>query len=662
MPESYPSVLVLVDRWATPDQLKDSGDFVPPFLYVPDGRVIPTCVILVEEAQTPPAPAGPQQYPSLQVGGGYPVETEVQGEPRFGTVACMVSDGELLFGLTARHVAGRAGQEIKTVLDGAGQGIGWSDRLQHRKLPFDQVYPGWPGTHCLSNLDLGLVRVKSHSQWTSQIYGLGELDEMENLTPESISLDLIGNPVRGCGAASGEMLGEIHGFFYRYKSVGGLDYVTDVVIGPRRGERELRTRPGDSGTLWVFDPQGKAGGGRRLGATARRWKPFAIQWGGHQYVGAQGEGRYGYALATFLSTACRMLDVELVRSWGIGLPEYWGKPIHFRVGYYAFQLLSKAEVPHAVLAEFVNANLPSIGWATMKDPDKKQQEFYDLADAPDRWAFYGPRPQDQPSHCVNFDTLVEGKGTLLEWSEKEHFSPQGWADFYEAGEVAKNERGALPFRVAQVFNELVGFLKAGKPAEALFALGVIAHYAGDATMPLHGIEEYKGQEHDLPKTDDLDVHKFYDRKLMEKCADLFGEGMSEEMSGASPVAIPVPANHNVAATARSVATACLDAMVAAGERCPKERLFKAYKDAWTDGEAPNYEACWEDVGKDLCWCAARGAELVAGIWLAAWKLGRGEEKLEGEGKIDASVLEELWGRPDFLECLTLEELQPKLGY
>jgi hypothetical protein len=48
------------------------------------------------------------------------------------------------------------------------------------------------------------------------------------------------------------MSGEIAALFYRFKSVGGFEYVSDLLIGPR-GSAQLGTHPGDSGTLWMID-------------------------------------------------------------------------------------------------------------------------------------------------------------------------------------------------------------------------------------------------------------------------------------------------------------------------------------------------------------------------------------------------------------------------
>jgi len=44
---SWPCILVFVKRWQTLDDLVDHPeDVVPPFIYMPDGRTVPVCVVL----------------------------------------------------------------------------------------------------------------------------------------------------------------------------------------------------------------------------------------------------------------------------------------------------------------------------------------------------------------------------------------------------------------------------------------------------------------------------------------------------------------------------------------------------------------------------------------------------------------------------------------
>jgi hypothetical protein len=105
---------------------------------------------------------------------------------------------------------------------------------------------------------------------------------------------------------------------YRYKSVGGFEYLADFLIGPRsrrdpkriakRGSSkpELLTRPGDSGTLWAFDPVDPEKKTKIKGNDApSEYRPFGVQWGAQVF--AEG-GATSYALATSLSTICTLVS------------------------------------------------------------------------------------------------------------------------------------------------------------------------------------------------------------------------------------------------------------------------------------------------------------------------------------------------------------------
>jgi hypothetical protein len=100
-------VLVFVNRWATADELSDRPEqFIPSRLYMPDGRIIPTCVIYAPKKESPPPPVWNLNFPSELVGGGYPIFTEVQDEQHVASISCLVTDGDLTFALTNKHVTG----------------------------------------------------------------------------------------------------------------------------------------------------------------------------------------------------------------------------------------------------------------------------------------------------------------------------------------------------------------------------------------------------------------------------------------------------------------------------------------------------------------------------------------------------------------------------
>lgn len=75
------------------------------------------------------------------------------------------------------------------------------------------------------------------------------------------------------------MRGEICALFYRYTELGGSEYVSDFLIGPRDDGSTLGTHPGDSGTLWSIDP----------GKPDDRPNPIAVQWGGQVFLDGRGQ-------------------------------------------------------------------------------------------------------------------------------------------------------------------------------------------------------------------------------------------------------------------------------------------------------------------------------------------------------------------------------------
>src|SRR5262249_12710596 len=149
-----------------------------------------------------------------------------------------------------------------------------------------------------------------------------------DLNVDNITVDLIDCPVRAFGGASGPLSGTIAALFYRYKSIGGTDYISDLLIAP---DKAMTTRPGDSGTLWcMVDKQAEK---------TDPLRPLAMQWGGHVFVdGGRTHVAQGLALATFVSTICRELDVDIVRGVNGGLPQYWGDVGHYTIGAKACQL------------------------------------------------------------------------------------------------------------------------------------------------------------------------------------------------------------------------------------------------------------------------------------------------------------------------------------
>src|SRR5918911_1140735 len=125
-PWSEPCLLVFVERWLTRAELahQDPDQIVPRFLYMPDGRRVRTCTICASP-QEREAGLTSVRFPGHLLGGGFPIFTDVQGSEHVASVGCLVTDGDLTYALTNRHVTGaEPGRELFTMLGGQRLVIG----------------------------------------------------------------------------------------------------------------------------------------------------------------------------------------------------------------------------------------------------------------------------------------------------------------------------------------------------------------------------------------------------------------------------------------------------------------------------------------------------------------------------------------------------------
>ena len=349
------------------------------------------------------------------------------------------------------------------MLGGKRVRIGASHQNQAGSKPFVDMYKGWSGDNVELRLDAGLVQIDDIADWTTQVVSIKALEEWMDFTTDTLTLDFIGENVRAFGAASGELRGTVGAMFYRYSTAGGTDYVTDFLLFPRPHDK-TGTLPGDSGTLWfweqpVKDPHQKQ--------AQIRLRPFAMQWGGQVWIQDGAYKQTGrFALATSLSNVCRELDVTPLRDWNSGLPEYWGAVGHYTIGFFACEdiggnlgKLMKAN------QEIVSYPLDSIK-STSKINARGSDGFVPLADVPDRLWAHGKMIRggaDGPNHFADMDRPDPGNSnkTLLQLCQDTgKIDPAFWLGYY--ARVKDSERGLLPFRVWQFFDEMVDALKQPK--------------------------------------------------------------------------------------------------------------------------------------------------------------------------------------------------------
>jgi hypothetical protein len=653
--KSWPAVLVFTKEWQGLKSIDDPDEVVPGFLYMSDGRIVPTCVIQAELQDYTPQIAQPS-FPSNVIGGGCPVLTEVQGRTRVGTIACLVTDGDRVYALTNHHVAGEEGTRVYTFVDGKRVPLGKSCGRHLRNEQFCRVYPNWPGENTVCTLDVGLIEIDNPYRWTAQSY-LGELNRIADLHQDTISLDLIGCAMRAYAGVSREVAGEIQALFYRHKCVGGIDYVADVLIGPRRGEEALlRVAPGDSGALWLYDEETETVNGDEPthGMRARRLRPVALQWGSHELFTGDGRKTTQYALGTFLARVFNLMDIEIVRGWNLGHTERWGQLGHYHIAATACGLVKNQQ-----LKQLLNENMDRLareGKIVKADYDR----FCPLADVPDLvWRNQrATRARDGACHFADMDEEVKGETLMDMCYDKKNdrvfedaVDAAVWYNFYQGvkaklsaaarrkGTKAKPfQMGELPFRVWQIYDHLVRFAATDRD-RFVCAAGILAHYVADACQPLHISRLHHGF------TDkDKNVHNDIDNKIVDKHpAELWGRVAARLVAYQGE---PIEGGKGAAA-------ATIALMYRTVRTVKPEEILRVFNQKAKD----RIENMWEQLHEPLAACMADGAATLAAIWDAAWKEGGGNKLPKNRlTAADESDLKRLYFEdPEFLPSLNLEQ-------
>lgn len=692
---SWPCVLVFVRSWEESRTLGDQA--IPRRLYLPDGRQVPTCRILGTPDESLPPPVMAAGFASDLLGGGYRCERHGQGSIELGTLGCLVQREGTYYALTNRHVAGPTGEPVFARVRGEAVRIGTSDGTAVNKQTLKSLFPDFGASHAFVNVDAGLVRLDDVTQWTSQVFGIGEIGDVFDATAATLTLDLLGLPVRAFGGTSGVLEGEIKALFFRYQSLGDFDYVSDVLIGPRKvtdrgGARRPalpspQTHPGDSGTLWFYDPPGTQKvrvKGPELhpadpperGLRARRLRPIAMQWGGQRVALPDGE-KSAFALGTFVSTVCRALDADIVRTWSTGHDEYWGKLGHFAVGWKACGLLGGA------LSSLMMANQANIGFGNEKLSKGSafkmgRGAFVPLADVPDYvWIasskFVESRKAEGPQHFADIDIpAIDGGPSMLDAGRKnpKKIVPSVWRDYFagfaEAG--CGPDVGALPFRVWQLWDLMVAALKKKDVRTFVAAGGAMAHYVGDASQPLHSSYLHHGRlpmvtksKGKYPVAHDSDAYATFKKSRDAKIHGIYEERMLEIDTLAALEAVDtalVKAKvKNDIKSGWGAARATFTLMSDAHARLSPDTIIKADDASLTETERAKRLWANAAVRKATIRSLADSTVTLARLWAGAWKQGNGKAVPKSKLKtFTEKELEKLYRSKTFAPALTLDQM------
>jgi hypothetical protein len=653
-PYSWPCILVFVDHWVDRDKFGharnqlDSEEIVPKTLYLPDGRTVPVCIVEAPKQEVVDSHASQALFPDHLIGGGFPLVLQVQQQQHIASVGGLVTDGHLVYALTNRHVTGAPGEPVYSIIGGELVKIGKSSAKQLTRMPFEEVYNLWPGKHVFVNLDIGLIEIDDKNAWTAQIFGIGQMGPLADLSVNNLSLKLIGAKVRAFGAATGQMKGAIHALFYRYKSVAGSEYVSDFLIGPR-DEKPFKTNPGDSGTLWMLDFEEETTNPKS------QLMPIAVQWGGHVFLDQTGSSQRSYALATCLSTVCNLLEVDVIRDWNIGQTEYWGEMGHYTVGAKACEILSEPG-----LRRLMEANHDRVGFPddVLGDPSRYQihqahYTFVPLADVADN-VWRNSRPSDSNNHFADLDEPggpgeYEGRTLLQLCQNPNNISVEVWSRFYD--DLGETRPGALPFRVWQFYNEMVKFLSAGnRPDIARFvcAAGCLAHYIGDACQPLHISRlhhNFPGMSGSVPAK----VHSVFETTMLNGHAAEIVAGLNRRLRRTR--VRPSFAGQG----GKGAAIRVIQLMRETVQRIPPEAICNAYNQEHSPAARSN--RLWNDFGEATMDSLVEGIKCLGDIWESAWQEGGGNQIAQSRLRaISTDTLSRIYRDRNFVVSLSLSHM------
>jgi len=664
-PYSWPCVLVFVYEWLTPEAFGTKGtasseDYLPSRLYLPSGREVPVCVVRSAWRSRRKEAAVPwTKFPGSVIGGGYPVMTEVQGEDRWATLGGLVTDGRLTYGLTSLHVTGSPGESLYTLRNDNEVEIGVAAARNVDQAPFSKVYETFPGKHTLVNLDVGLVQLTSIDDVSSQVFGLGPVRGLADVNHDTLSLELVGCPVMGHGCVSGIMQGEIIGLFYRYQTVGGYEYVSDYLIGPRqatKGKKALAFSPqnGDSGTLLVVDDP----------ECHEHMKAIALLWGG-QYD-TTGDREQPYALATNLGTACRALGVELVSDWNSGFDRWFGAYAHVVLPFECTRAIKDKKLRKLMES---NRQWFALPFATEVKDTKglSKLDIVPLSDVPDLvWKRRGgkfQRGKERPNHFADMDqpnphsknqTLLD----LCRSNPKGNVKPKVWVEFYK--QLGAREKGALPFRIAQIFGAMKGAVAKRQTAEFVCAAGILCHYVFDACLPMHVSYMHHGDPDGETTTKGgkkvpiaYDVHAELDNDMVEYHRDEIAKKLPALVDQVAATDIPVALAS--LKTPRDAAMAGVKLMGNAVDYANPRDIVRSFETMVDLKKRDRLDALWKKYGRGLMRAMAEAVVLTARLWEAAWR--EGGAKIRTTGPVRGKDLKKLYEtKTGFLDSMSLEDL------
>jgi hypothetical protein len=328
----------------------------------------------------------------------------------------------------------------------------------------------------------------------------------------------------------------------------------------------------------------------------------------------------------------------------------------------------------------MQANQERIGFSNEKLGEGSEfrvgrEGFIPLADVPDyAWGHTNARKAENIQHFADIDIQdIDGGPSMLERcvADPANIAASKWKDYFDgfAEKGVGPEEGALPFRVWQIWDAMVAYLKRGDVLRFVTAAGVMAHYVGDASQPLHcsymhhGVPPMRkvgGRKYPVPRDSDefkefktsreAQIHGIYEETMLEVDPASALAAVDEELETKRPV--------RVDQSGHGAAKAVIALMNDSQSCLPPKTIIDA--DDSSLGPTARAKALWsdDDIRNATVRSLADSVRVLASLWTSAWKAGDGASI--ADSKIRTYTEEELQRiyRKDsqFVPSLSLDEM------
>ena len=343
----------------------------------------------------------------------------------------------------------------------------------------------------------------------------------------------------------------------------------------------------------------------------------------------------------------RELRVEVVRNWSTVYSEYWGKIGHFSIGWKACDL-ARGDVGTLMQKNqaMVGFDDQTLGEGAAFKMDRKK--FVPLADVPD-YVWIGTRQTNEPmQHFADIDIqdIDSGPSMLFRCvKDTANISARAWKDYFDGFAKAEvgPDAGTLPFRVWQIWEDMVGFLKKKDTIRFVAAAGILAHYVGDASQPLHcsylhhGVPpmlKHAGRKYPVPKTIQGKANTTYadfHKTAAAKIHGIYEEGMFEVegaalelLSGVNPRLKSKKSNQSTINSGHDAAAAVIALMARAQKALTPMDIIRADDPELTIKQ--RQARLWENkkIRTATTGLLADSVRVLADLWEAAWRVGNGK--------------------------------------